>query len=146
MTEQATQQSLDLGDYRGKKIKLTRVKLANANDGFDPSTALETPRIYEIGERLVLAVEVVVSAHQPKAVSLDSDTLEVELIQTFKAGTMAVVPRRAVSKELNAAQRARDDAAKEKAAGKKAPKVRRGALRAVGSSIEEALQGDKAAE
>jgi hypothetical protein len=146
MTDAAIEQpTLDLGDYRGKRIKTTKVKLANANDGFDPSTALESPRIYELGERLVLAVEVVVSAHQPKAVNLEDENITVELIQTFKAGTMAVVPRRAVQKELNAAQRAKDEAAKAKAAGKKAPKVRRGTLRAVGDSLEEALQGGPAA-
>jgi hypothetical protein len=63
---------LDLGDYRGQRIKRTKVKLANASDGFDPSTSLENPRVYEIGERLVLAVEVIVSAHQPKAVDLEA--------------------------------------------------------------------------
>jgi hypothetical protein len=140
MTDAAEQPTLDLGDYRGQRIKTTRVKLANANDGFDPSTALESPRIYEIGERLVLAVEVVVSAHQPKAMDLDADDVTLELLQTFKCGTMAVIPRRAAQKELNAAQRARDEAAKAKEAGKKPRAVSRGALRAVESSLEEALK------
>lgn len=142
MTEPADQPTLDLGDYRGKRIKATKVKLANASDGFNPSTSLESPRIYEIGERLVLAVEVVVSAHQPKAIDLDSDDVALELLQTFKCGTMAVVPRRSVSKELNAAERARAEAIKAKAANKPAPKVRRGTLRAVGSSLEEAMQSE----
>jgi hypothetical protein len=140
MSDPVPQPTLDLGDYRGKKIKVTRVKLANANDGFDPSTSLESPRIYELGERLVLAVEVVVSAHQPKVSDIDAEEITVELVQTFKAGTMAVVPRRSVAKELNAAQRAKDEAEKAKKAGKKAPRVRRGTLRAVGASLEEALQ------
>ena len=142
----AEQQTLDLGDYRGQKIRSTKVKLANASDGFDPSTSLESPRIYEIGERLVLAVEVIVAGHQPKALDLDAEEIELSLIQTFKAGTMAVVPRRAVSKELNAAQRARDEAAKAKATGGRPPRVRRGTLRAVGDSLEQALQSDPTGE
>lgn len=126
------QVALDLGDYRGQRIKATKVKLANANDGFDPSTSLESPRIYEIGEKLTLAVEVIVSGHSPKAVDLDAGEIEVELLQTFKCGTMAVIPRKSVAKELNAAEAAQAERDKVKAATKRKP-VRRGQLKSVGT-------------
>jgi hypothetical protein len=99
------QPELELGDYRGQTIVSTRVRLANGNDGFDPSTQLEYPQIYDIGQRVTIAVDAVVVAHNPKATkdSLDEDEILIDLTQTFKCLTMAVVPRAAVEKELQAA-------------------------------------------
>lgn len=139
------QVELDLGDYRGQKIKATKVKLANANDGFDPSTSLESPRIYEIGETLTLAVEVIVIAHQAKAGNPLEDEMEMVLLQTFKCGTMAVIPRKSVAKELNAAaaaETARKAAIKAAAAAKKKAPVRRGNLAAVQTDAEPKRVGD----
>lgn len=143
MTDAAEQSTLDLGEYRGKAVTQTKVKLLNASDGFDPSTSMDNPQVYEIGERLVLAVEVVVEAHQPKAIDLDDEDLKLLLIQSFRCGTMAVIPRKAAAKQLDAAVKAKADAekAKEAAKPKKKAPVKRGHLRSVGESLEEALQG-----
>jgi hypothetical protein len=141
MTAEAVQPTLDLGDYRGRKITGVKAKLANTNDGFDPTTGGIEGRIYEIGEELTVAVRVVVSAHNPKLVNEDG---ELELLQTFKALTMSVIPDKLVAKELNAVEKAQAEAKKAKEAKKP---VRRANLRAVkdngpkavGESLQEAL-------
>jgi hypothetical protein len=146
MTATSEQQpTLDLGDYRGQRIVKTRVKLANANDGFDPSTSLEDPKVYEIGERLVIAVEVVVASHTPKASSLDPEAeITIDLLQTFKCGTMAVVPRSAVAKQLNAAAKADEARDKAAAAAKAAARPKRVAMTS-GAKVIDIAEGLAAA-
>jgi len=142
MTAAAEQPMLDLGDYRGKKITSVKTKLANSNDGFDPTTGGIEGRIYEIGEVLTIAVRVVVTSHTPKLVDIDKG--ELELLQTFKAGTMSVVADKLVAKDLDAVEKAQKAA---EAAKPKKP-VRRGQLRSVatgsgpvhiGETLSEAL-------
>lgn len=143
----AQQPSLDLGDYRGKNILRTAIRLQNTNDGFHPSTDLEEPRIFELDEELTVAIRIKVSGHHPKVIDKgdDDEIGMVDLLQDFKCGTIAIIPDTGKTKQaldqVEARRKAADDAAKKaKAKTKKAP-VRRGALRSVGNSIEEALQG-----
>lgn len=150
MTAHAEQPTLDLGDYRGKNIIRTAVRLQNSTDGFHPSTDLDEPRIFELDEEMTVAIRIRVSAHHPKVIEKgeDDEIGMVDLLQDFKCGTIAIIADTGnVKKALDtveARRKAADDAAKKAKAKAKAPKkspVRRGALRSVGSSIEEALQG-----
>jgi hypothetical protein len=129
----AEQQTLDLGDYRGQKIVSVKVKLANANDGFDPSTQMQGEHIYEIGDHVTLAVDAVVVAHTPRATpdSLDENTITIDLTQTFKCMTMAVVPRKAVDRELKAAAKADEDRDKARKAAQKTARKARGSGKVV---------------
>lgn len=149
----AEQPTLDLGDYRGRAITGTAVKLANATDGFHPQTAMSEPRIFEIGEELTIAVRVVVTAHGVQAVKSEKDDEELKgtsIIQTWKCQTVAIIsdagPVKKALDSVAAAEKAAAEAkarAAKKPAGRK-PGVRRGQLRSVGSSLEEALQGNAA--
>lgn len=142
----AQQPSLDLGEYRGKNILETAVKLANSNDGFHPSTDLDEPRIFELDEELTVAIRIKVTEHHPKVIQKGDNAGAVELLQTFKCGTIAIIPDTgAVKKALDQVEVRRTQAEEAAAAAKarKAPKkpVRRGALRSVGDSLAEALEG-----
>ena len=133
------QPTLDLGDYRGRSIIQTAVKLANTNDGFHPSTEMDEPRIFEIGEELTIAIRVKVIDHHPKLIEKGDDEGGLEMVQTFKCGTVAIIADAGnVKKELDkvAERRKVVEAAKKSTKGKP---VRRGHLAAVGSSLEAAL-------
>lgn len=135
------QPSLDLGEYRGKNIIETAVKLANSNDGFHPSTDLDEPRIFELDEELTVAIRIKVTAHNPKLIEKGDNAGGVELLQTFKCGTIAIIPDTGkVKQALDTVEQRRKAAEDAKKATAKKPAVRRGTLRSVGSSIEEALQ------
>jgi hypothetical protein len=146
MTAEAIQPSLDLGDYRGKGIASTTTKLANTNDGFDPSSSVDgDSHIYEIGEVLTIACRVVVLSHTPKLIEKDGeDQGKLNLLQTWKVISTAVVSDKAVAKELNAIEKAQ--AAAKAAKVKATKKVMRSNIRqmtdgpkAVGESLQEAL-------
>lgn len=142
------QPALDLGDYRGQGITDTAVKILNQTGGFHPSTEMNEPRIFEVDEELTIAARVKVTDHQIKRIlaKKDDDPDRLQLIQTLVMGTVAVIADTGnVKKELDRieAQRAAVEKAAKEAKAKPAKKrgVTRGGLRAVGSSIEEALQG-----
>lgn len=141
MTAEPVQPTLDLGDYRGKGIASTTTKLANTNDGFDPSTSIDgEQRIYEIGEVLTVASRVVVIAHQPKLIQGGDNDGKLNLLQTWKVISTAVVSDKVVAKELNAVEKAQEAAKEEKK-----PVKRRNLVavsdgpKAVGESLQEAL-------
>lgn len=144
MTAEAIQPALDLGDYRGSKITKTKTKLANSSDGFDPSTSVDGEQhIYEIGEVLTVACRIMVTAHTPRMI--DAESGELELLQTWKVGAMAVISGKVVAKDLDAVEKVHM-AAKAAKAKKAAPKVKRSNIRnltdgpkAVGESLQEAL-------
>lgn len=142
----AQQPSLDLGEYRGRNILETAVKLANSNDGFHPSTDLDDPRIFELDEELTIAIRVKVTGHAPKLIEKGDNEGGVELLQTFKCGTIAIIPDTGKTKQaldaVEAKRKANEAAAtKAKATAKKAASPPR---RAAGSgkvvSIGDSLQ------
>jgi hypothetical protein len=147
MTEASEQQTLDLGEYRGKQITDTAVKILNQTGGFHPETEMAEPRIFEMDEEFTIAARVVVTDHNIKRIlsRKDDDPDRLQLLQTWLMGTIAVIPDTGnVKKELDkvaAANARREAAAEEAKAAKRGKSVRRGHLRSVGSSIEEALQG-----
>ena len=115
----AEQPSLDLGDYRGKNIIRTAIRLQNSKDGFHPSTDLEEPRIFELDEELTVAIRIRVSGHHPKVIEKgdDDEIGMVDLLQDFKCGTIAIIPDTgATKKALDEVERRRKEA--EKAAEK----------------------------
>jgi hypothetical protein len=146
MTSPAEQPTLDLGEYRGKNILRTSVKLANSNDGFHPSTDLDEPRIFELDEELTVAIRIKVTGHNPKLIEKgeDAELGMVELLQTFKCGTIAIIPDTGTVKKALDTVEARRAAARAAEAAKKpaAKKVRRSHLAPVGESLEAALQTD----
>jgi hypothetical protein len=142
----AEQPTLDLGDYRGQNITDTSVKILNQTGGFHPQTEMSEPRIFEIDEEITIAARMRVTDHHIKRILAkgDDDPDKMLLLQTMVMGDVAVIPDTgSVKKELDrvAAQRARAEAAAKEAKEKKGSKAKRGHLRSVGSSIEEALQG-----
>lgn len=147
MTEAVEQTTLDLGDYRGQNITDTSVKILNQTGGFHPQTEMSEPRIFEIDEEITIAARVRVTDHHIKRILAkgDDDPDKMLLLQTMVMGDVAVIPDTgSVKKELDrvAAQRARvETAAAEAKKAKSGGKAKRGHLRSVGSSIEEALQG-----
>jgi hypothetical protein len=147
----AEQPSLDLGDYRGKNILRTSVRLQNTNDGFHPSTDLDEPRIFELDEELTVAIRIRVSAHHPKVIEKgeDAELGMVELLQDFKCGTIAIIPDTGATKKaldsVESRRKAADEAAaKAKAAAKKAAAPKRtakgkgGEVVPISSSLQEA--------
>ncbi len=144
----AEQPSLDLGEYRGRNIIQTAVKLANTNDGFHPQTEMDEPRIFEIGEELTIAIRVRVTDHHPKLIEKGDDEGALEMVQTFKCGTVAIIADTGkVKTELDAVERRRTAAeaaaARAKAAAKKAAKPARAArgkaeVVPISSSLQEA--------
>ncbi|MGA9527154.1 MAG: hypothetical protein WBS24_03450 [Terriglobales bacterium] len=142
----AEQPTLDLGDYRGRGIAETAVRLQNTNDGFDPQTQMDEPRIFEIDEELTVAIRIKVTAHHPKLIEKGDHEGMLRVLQDFKCGTIAIVPDTGVvKKELDRAEanrkNAADAAAKAKEAAKKAAKPPRraagaGKLVSLGDSLQ----------
>lgn len=145
----AEQPSLDLGDYRGKNIIRTAIRLQNTNDGFHPSTDLEEPRIFELDEELTVAIRIKVSGHHPKVIDKgdDSEIGMVDLLQDFKCGTIAIIPdtgatKRALDQVEIRRTQAAEAAKKAKDAAKKAAKPARraagaGQLVSIGDSLQQ---------
>jgi hypothetical protein len=126
MTDVVQQPSLDLGDYRGKNILQTSIRLLNANAGIQPTTDLEEPRIFELEEELTIAIRVKVIRHAPQLIEKGEDEGALELIQSFKCGTIAVIPDSgATKKALDAVESRREAAEKAAAKAKEAAKPKR---------------------
>lgn len=150
MTDAAQQPSLDLGDYRGKNIIRTAIRLQNTSDGFHPSTDLEEPRIFELDEELTVAIRIKVTGHHPKVIEKgeDDEIGMVDLLQDFKCGTIAIIPdqgpvKRALDQVETRRQQAEEAAKKAKEAAKKAAAPKRtakgkGEVVPISSSLQEA--------
>lgn len=133
MTDAAEQTTLDLGDYRGKNITDTAVKILNQTGGFHPQTDMADPQIMEMDEEFTIAVRVKVTDHHVKRIEAKREDEEdrLQLLQTWTMGTVAIIPDTgATKKELDAAERRREAAdkaaEKAKAAAKEAAKPKRG--------------------
>jgi len=148
MTAEAVQPSLDLGEYRGKNIIRTYVRLLNSSDGFHPATDLDEPRIFELEEELTVAIRIKVTAHHPKLITKGDDEGQLELGQDFKCGTIAIIPDTGTVKKALDTVEERRKAAEAAAKAAKAGQPKRGRARlaavaepkAVGESLQEALQ------
>ena len=146
MTAEAVQPQLDLGEYRGKNIIRTFVKLLNSSDGFHPATDLDEPRIFELEEELTVAIRIKVTSHHPKLITKGDDEGQLELGQDFKCGTIAIIPDTGTVKKALDSVEERRKAAEAAAKAAKAKKPRRARLaavtdepKAVGASLQEAL-------
>jgi hypothetical protein len=155
MTAASEQPALDLGNYRGKNILRTAIRLQNSKDGFHPSTDLEEPRIFELDEELTVAIRIKVSGHHPKVIEKgeDYEIGMVDLLQDFKCGTIAIIPDTgATRKALDAVEARRKEAdkaaEKAKATAKKAARPPRraagaGKVVSIGDSLQQHADAGK---
>lgn len=136
MTDAAQQPTLDLGEYRGKNITDTAVKILNQTGGFHPQTDMAEPQIMEMDEEFTIAVRVKVSDHHIKRIMGRGDEEDrLQLLQTWTMGTVAIIPDSGTTKkELDAAERRREAAEKASAKAKEAAKPKR-AARSPGADV-----------
>lgn len=87
----------DLGEYRGRDIIRTSVKITKAGDGLSKSMGI-APAVYEQGDELMVLLKVVVGPHTHKMIA---DTECLELIQSFEAETAVIVDDAASRKKLD---------------------------------------------
>lgn len=86
-TEPRTEAVVGLGEYLGKDIIRTSVKITKAGDGLSASLGI-SPEVFQQGEELMILAKVKVGQHIHKPIK---DTECLELVQEFEALTVTIV-------------------------------------------------------
>lgn len=110
MTEPAEDLIEGLGEYLGKDIIRTSVKITKAGDGLSKSVGI-TPQLFAQGDELMVLVKVRVGQHIHKPIP---DTECLELVQEFEALTATIVTDQASSRRLAQQEQALAKAAEKK--------------------------------